>query len=108
MATIQNLIDWANGRDPNEPVVWYLWTKDEIADRFPDGQVITNEEAERVFADFIFPDYSWEGINENFYDAINSELGDFRCDDCGDFDKDAQEMNGERTCRGCGEEKEIV
>lgn len=107
-STIKDLIQWAEGRDPDEPVLWYLWTKDEIADRFPDGQHITNEEADRVLDAFSFPDYSWDGINENFCEAIDEEFGRFRCQDCGDYDKEAQVVNDETTCRGCGEEKEVV
>lgn len=108
MATIADLIKWAEGKDPDEPVVWYLWTKDEIADRFPDGQIITNEEAGRVFDDFTIPEYAWEGINENWSEAIDEEFGRFRCQNCGDYDKEAQVIEDETTCRSCGEEKEIV
>jgi hypothetical protein len=108
VATIKNLIQWAEGRDPDEPVVWYLWTKDEIAERFPDGQAITNEEAGRILDDFSFPDYAWEGINENFCEAVDEEFGRYRCQDCGDYDKEAQVIADGTTCRGCGEEKEVV
>lgn len=108
MATIADLIKWAEGRDPNEPIVWYFWTKDDIEERFPQGQTITNEEAKEVLDRFSFPDYVWEGINESWYEEIDAEFGEFRCFDCGEFDKDAQMLNDEKVCRACGEETEVV
>ncbi len=107
--TIQSLIDHLqNDYAPTDFVEVYLWTKSDIAERFPDGQEITNDEVKQVLNNFSFSDYIWDGISENFSNALDSVLGEFRCDECGDYDKEVEDIDGQATCRGCGEEKEIV
>lgn len=107
--TIQSVIDnLLKNYKPTDLVDFYIWTKDDIKERFPDGQEITDAEVEDVLSRFSFGDYVWDGISENWAEAINEVFGEFRCDECGDYDKEAQKIDRESLCRACGEEEEVV
>lgn len=107
--TIQSVIDHLQKHfAPTDLVDFYLWTKNDITERFPDGQEITDAEVEDVLSRFSFGDYIWDSISENWSEAMEEVFGEVRCDSCGDYDKEAQEIEGEKICRACGEAQEIV
>jgi hypothetical protein len=95
--------------DPDEPIVSVFWTKGDVQDEVDNngGSLkVPNAVADVILSKFEFGDYTWNAISEDWTEAINGELDEFRCEDCyGYYDKqDLVDVDGTRTCHECGEE----
>ena len=103
---IKRLTDYC---DPAEPIVALYWTKADVQDEVDNegGSLkVTNAQAETILSKFTIRDYSWECVSEDFSDAMNGELDEFRCNECyGYYEKqDLVDVEGTTTCHECGEE----
>jgi hypothetical protein len=110
METVADLIKrLTDNYDPAEPIKAYYWTKGDVADHLAnyDGNLApTNAQAEKILSEFSVSDYAWQQIDEDFTEAVNDELGDFRCDLCYGYynEEHLAVIDGEKTCVECGEE----
>lgn len=114
MTTIKDLLNWAKDRNPDEPVWYLIYSKDDVADHFGNSTntqfQITDTEWEEVCNRMEFSDYTWEQISEDFGDACLAVdgLDKIHCQSCNELHREVIEVNNEKLCPSCGEEKEVV
>jgi hypothetical protein len=98
--------------DPDQKVWAYCYTIDEVEvynSTEPNGN-ITQAEWDKIIEEFdgLCGGSALEPVWEAFSDAISSELGHLRCDDCYSYDYQVKGEDYERKCAGCGEERDLL
>ena len=109
ISTAGHLAELFSKMNSTDKVWYYFYTKDEIEvhnSPEPDGHISESDWVEILSTMERRDERAIDDLQETFNEAVGDNLVDIRCRECYEFDYTTIEVNEERVCKDCGEEKD--
>ena len=109
--TASDWIEFFSRYKPTEIVYAIVYDKEDTRG-VNDSDITLKDEDWAVIANNIDSDYVHDRLWENLTEAMESQIGEYSCEDCGAYDYEVlqvetDEISGQ-VCRKCGEEEDLL